>query len=803
MTLPFKNDTSAIVNKLSNRSVKSDKRRIYFTVSTIAIAVTLIMVLLLSSLGFRKELSIQAEKFPQGFIYNVTEAIREEIEQDKDVEKITSMYTFEPIRYKNSIDLKVLYYEDIYNVKHEGNFPKEENEIMLSKSSEKYFNEEIRVGSIIALDLGKGTKEYRISGILSSDDRPNTINIYCSLKYLTSTISKDDLKYTVYIQLKNASQMKEADIKNKIFALIERHKISKKDFAFSGRYLRLIELRSINVSKLLHMMSITLVVLVAAALVIYNIFYIFIGNKIREYGQLRAIGMTQKQIHRMIFGEGRKLAIPGIIIGIIAGSVIGYIMLPTGWYLPNTILASMLASIFGLMIIYISICIPAKVAGNISPIEAVRYLGFMSENIKGNKRRKYHKASPYHLAFLNLWRNSKKTLITISSLGLCGILLISGTSLRSSISIEDMTRNLAFQYGDFKIEFEGDRSILDKIGGNAVNYGAGALQAQSNKFTEEMKQQLLSIDGVTGIKEWYGTTTIFNIATEDIEDSGIAWGYSQEDMKKINQKLIAGTADYEKLTNENGIVVYLGGNAFERAYHYKPKIGDKITLSFWQSNGIPVSETFTVMGLTDGNDGFDLLIRLPMDSLNKITKYNCALRWEVITDESKNMAIKEQLDRFIEINPDFSLATKEDYMKTLGQSYKNAFSVIYIFMLFIGLFGVINLINLMVTNQIVRKQENGIMLAVGMSRNQLFKACIIEGELLVVMSLVLATAIGTPVGYFIVNYIKSQGLPLTYGFPFIEYFVYAIALIGIEFFLAFVLSRNFRKQSLIEQISDV
>ena len=45
MTWPFENDTSAIVKKLADRSMKADKRRNAFIIITIAFAVSLMMVL--------------------------------------------------------------------------------------------------------------------------------------------------------------------------------------------------------------------------------------------------------------------------------------------------------------------------------------------------------------------------------------------------------------------------------------------------------------------------------------------------------------------------------------------------------------------------------------------------------------------------------------------------------------------------------------------------------------------------------------------------------------------------------------
>ena len=59
MTWPFENNTSAIVKKIADRSMKADKRRNVFIIITIAFAVSLMMVLALYNLGTLQEKQTQ------------------------------------------------------------------------------------------------------------------------------------------------------------------------------------------------------------------------------------------------------------------------------------------------------------------------------------------------------------------------------------------------------------------------------------------------------------------------------------------------------------------------------------------------------------------------------------------------------------------------------------------------------------------------------------------------------------------------------------------------------------------------
>lgn len=126
--------------------------------------------------------------------------------------------------------------------------------------------------------------------------------------------------------------------------------------------------------------------------------------------------------------------------------------------------------------------------------------------------------------------------------------------------------------------------------------------------------------------------------------------------------------------------------------------------------------------------------------------------------------------------------------------------MVYILVLFLAFFGIINLVNLTVTNQLIRRKENGILLAVGLTRRQLCKTRIFEGEALMIGSILIASLIGIPVGYLVANTFRITGAVEQYIFPFKEYSIFLVVLIVIDILLEFILNRSMKKQSLIEQM---
>lgn len=159
--------------------------------------------------------------------------------------------------------------------------------------------------------------------------------------------------------MNQAKTISQNDAQTIVNALTEKYSVDHNDVIVNSRYFTLSE-RNITINELLDYLLIALVVLVAAAVVIYNIFHISITRKIQEYGQLRTIGMTSKQMKQLIMREGRRIALPSIVVGIIVGAVLGYIILPEGWNTLNFVEAALFSFVFGILTVSLSIHSPAK-----------------------------------------------------------------------------------------------------------------------------------------------------------------------------------------------------------------------------------------------------------------------------------------------------------------------------------------------------------------------------------------------------------------------------------------------------------
>ena len=164
-----------------------------------------------------------------------------------------------------------------------------------------------------------------------------------------------------------------------------------------------------------------LLVIFTEYLIIYNIFQISVAGDIRFYGLLKTIGTTPRQLKRIIRQQALLLCLIGIPAGLLLGYGIGAVLVPV--VLRSTQLEVGITTIstspvifvgsvlFALLTVLLSCSKPGKMAAKVSPVEATKYTDAMQTK---KKRRSTRGAKLHQMAFANLGRNKKKTVLVVS-----------------------------------------------------------------------------------------------------------------------------------------------------------------------------------------------------------------------------------------------------------------------------------------------------------------------------------------------------------------------------------------------------
>ena len=187
---------------------------------------------------------------------------------------------------------------------------------------------------------------------------------------------------------------------------------------------------SMDVTTLIAIIAFLALVIFTGYLIIYNIFQISVTGDIRFYGLLKTIGVTPRQLRRIIRQQALILCVVGIPVGLLLGYVVGAALTPvvmartTFGVGVSTVSTSPLiffaSALFALITVLLSCSRPGKIASKVSPVEATKY----TEIVRSKKKHRTTRGAKVHqMAFANLGRNKRKTVLVVISLSLSVVLL--------------------------------------------------------------------------------------------------------------------------------------------------------------------------------------------------------------------------------------------------------------------------------------------------------------------------------------------------------------------------------------------
>ena len=187
---------------------------------------------------------------------------------------------------------------------------------------------------------------------------------------------------------------------------------------------------SVDPSQLLTVLAAALTVLAAGYLLIYNVFYISVAQDVRFYGQLKTLGATSKQLRKVVYGKALRLSAVGIPVGLVLGWPVGAVLSPlmavsqsVGDTKAVTSASPIIfagAAVFALLTVFLSCRKPARFAGKVSPIEAIRYV---HAPVGRKRQRRAKPVTAFRMARQNLGRGKKKVIVVTLSLTLSMVIL--------------------------------------------------------------------------------------------------------------------------------------------------------------------------------------------------------------------------------------------------------------------------------------------------------------------------------------------------------------------------------------------
>lgn len=692
---------------------------------------------------------------------------------------------------------------DYFKLK-EGKWPEKEKDIAMPRWMLEKIGVKPQVGEKISLSYNYETKnwkyegknEFIVCGILDDGEFLRS-EAYKSI----AIVSKDYILKNVkpeYRFTQVSAKVKGRNILNIAYEIGHSVGLKDEDIHVNKMYIN-----ALGLSKdvLVPSSIAALVVILATVLVIYNIFYISIKERITQFGMLSALGATKKQIRKVIFREGLILSAIGIPGGIILGHLLSLFIIPlipmnvklTLETSPYIVISSVIVSLFTVII---SLRKPSKIASKISPIEAIRYSG-VELNSKKKERKSKCSITLRKLAYLNLWRNKKRTLITIVSMSLTGILFILFFSLFSGMKNTHDT----FITSDFELTSSNlnMRSIDD--GTDPLNKDLLAKVKLINgvKKVNTLKHKTVYTANPNVLNKFNKELKGPNMETLDMINCDF-FGFDNSMLDELKKNLLKGDISKENLKNKDEVIMV----NFNRDNHNigNPlQVGDKIVLEDKGS----IKKEFTVAAIVSYNTRWLGYTAIGPQFITHETTFSRTLKDNRIgklcidINENSYSSIKTALENISKTNNNTIFFDRKEYKQKQDLELKGmalgAVSLISI----IGLIGILNSINTMFTSIMARKKEFGMMQAVGLSNLKLRKLLQIEGAYYSGISILVSVILGILLSYIFHSQLDFMASS-KYQLPLKPIILVTIVFTSIQMIITYLVEKQLKKESIVDRI---
>lgn len=461
----FGNNNTEVIKRLSKRYFK--KNRVRNLAAILAIILTAFLFTSITSLAFSMSSSIQLSMQMQkgskadGDIRYLTEEQYQELQNSDFIKEVgcrrfigfasnASGHMVE-INYADSVQQELTFCTPTH-----GKAPKKANEITTTDQALEALGVKAKVGERVPIEFTLRGKTYQYDMVVSG--WWEAANDTGSLLIVSEQFLKDnpELFSNTYAKDREIAGTYMADV-----VLKDKRHIQKQlqEFALSvggepeqmnaDNYIACSQNQVGNAmlqpGMMMSAIVFVLLFVVSGYLLIYNIFDISVMQDVRQYGLLRTIGTSTRQIKKIVNRQAIWLTLIGLPLGLIFGFLVSKMLLPVvmKFFQANSLnamkvsvspLIFLIAAVFTIFTVIISTRKPAKKAAKISPLEAIRYTG--QENKKTKKTKRTHGAKLSYMAFSNLGRNKRRSVFIVLSMLLCIVLFNSIIVITQSMDEE-------------------------------------------------------------------------------------------------------------------------------------------------------------------------------------------------------------------------------------------------------------------------------------------------------------------------------------------------------------------------------
>ena len=655
----------------------------------------------------------------------------------------------------------------------EGRYPTALDEIMVTKSALKECGyENLDVGDTLAMSYGtqKGifTGTFRISGIWDG---------YGPKKQFF--VSKEFYDQSGWKLSEASSGRYFMDFKQKIMtktqqnAFIESMNLGKQQNLFF-----MVDLGA-SVQILAGIIGLIAITCLCAYLLIYNIMYLSVAGKVRYYGLLQTVGMTEKQVKKMMRDQMFLIGSAGTVIGCLSGGLVSFFLIPvvvkslgikSGYVGAEMIRFHPAVLLVTILLVGVTLLLacqkPAKMAADISPIEALGYRP-THKIVKARKAGKRKVIA--RLSLRQFTKDKKRTAVVLLSLAaslsvyLCIVTMLDSQAARTIVSNYMDTDMVITNDTACKEKSEDRRDILDDSFVKSIKENAGVSEVHSVEFAEITVPWEPDFAEMW-MKEFYAKwmNVPYSQDRDEYQNHPENFGSSligidEQEFDYLNNSL-EHPINKEDFLCGKACIVYRNGLDFADA----DIIGKNVTCALYEDQ--QTTKTFVIEGVTDENYytallGYPPTIITSDQVVNTFANNPIRLKTGIKYHKEYDRDTEQEILSLLEENDnakDFSWESKIEDADEIekAQGYMPQVGIVLI----LAFIGIMNYMNTFVVNVQSRMTELSVMESIGMTPKQLLGMLVREGVLYVGGAWLVTLTVGLGGTYLLYESMNYRGI---------------------------------------------
>lgn len=726
------------------------------------------------------------------------------------------------------------YARDVFAYPTTGRMPEQRDEIALDTQVLARLDIALELGQSVTLEWENGTDTFTLCGwwegnLSSYADMAWVSEIYALETCESVPVPKDGQMLGMRMMGITFSDTKNIDAKTQ--KVLRESGLTELSFQTNLAYTP--EVQSSILMENLPMYGGMVLVFLAGYLMIYNVFQISVAADIQFYGKLKTLGTTKKQLKKVVYGQGNRLSAIGIPMGLVAGYVLGVLLVPV-WIPMKEMQVVVSASpvifagsaLFSYVTVLVSCMLPARMAGKVSPIEALRYTD-SSVSCHKKKKKSRNGAFLLRMAWSNLWRSRKRTIVVLCSLTLGLVLMSYFYAKNASFDVEKYLMDLTV--ADYQIDdATNDASSFYDPAGNTISDTmlaeimglgeSGGVEATGRLYSRQ-EQMTLGEQTKRSLKAFYNEERLADFASYDPSFPEWKAGFDAAvggekcmytiygadglvlDAAADNRYILDGAFDAERFATGQ-YCLSIGPSMTPGDVIPAHAVGEKLLIAGREFEVMAALKPLRPMVAGRDSLAFDLPVILPADVFTKLwAGSNLRKFYFNVTDETMEDA-QALLSKYQQGAAAGMNVVSRRTMIAQYESQTRASAVMgYAVSIIIALVGVLNFVNSMVTAIIARRREFALIQSVGMTKRQLRQMLAFEGLFYAGLTLLAAYTLGAlSVGVFLRAMVTAADGYSTFHFTLFPLVCCTPVLIATALLIPYLCFRKLEHQSITERL---